>query len=78
LKKDNGQPVDDTAEVVVECKFWWNPLSPELVKGFRLTTFDGAGKKVDRSDPEGDTLDLAVTPTIELDASKFRPYPMVL
>ena len=43
---------DPLAEVVVECKYWWNPLSPILVKGFRLFIFDNSNpkKKVDQSD----------------------------
>ena len=55
-------------------------MSPELVKGFRLTTFDNtapSGKIIDQSDAEGDSL-TSVYETIELDASNYRPYPMIL
>ena len=73
ITKDNGQPRDPLAEVVINCKYWRNPYSPVLVKGFMLTTFDNTdpnGKIVDQSDPDSDG--------IKLDASSYTAYPMIL
>jgi len=46
--------------IVLKCKNWANPVSPKLVKGFRIKTYDrgqdGTDRKaIDQSDDEKDT-----------------------
>ena len=68
--------------IVLNCRNWWNPVSPQIMKGFRIKTYDKYDKKIDQTDDRDQAfispqlVAAGTVVTFALDATAFRPFPI--